>query len=146
MPLLISGRTPLTPLRLACLALAGLLVAAGAALAAPCADGDCCNAPGDFARHEPSLSVRAVDFAEADHADAAGADTAAPLLYLTPRVASILEQVFGDDGGAAAETEEPVSLPPVAQQDAERYDPSLPADAATPPLPKFQRQMYRTDI
>jgi hypothetical protein len=80
-----------------------------------------------------------------------------PVLLLTPRVASILREVFSSDVAADGETTEvgdsparprsdtetaPVS--PVARDDSPSQ---IPRDeAANRYMPRFQRQMYRTDI
>lgn len=155
-PNLISGREPLARLRLAGVALAGLLAAAGAATAAPCADEDCRDllrgliSP-PLALHAPS--VRTVDLGDVDSADpaSAAATSVTPLLYLAPRVASVLEEVFGDERSTAAPELPTAELPPAplagarAVDESEGYTPLAPADNAGE-LPKFQRQMYRTDI
>jgi hypothetical protein len=110
-----------------------------------------------------------VEPAEAPALDGSGTESMAPLLYLTPRVATILHQVFGDaeesdrltaageSAGDAAPTPAPtvdgqqeMALPPVAGTErgptaTELYQPLTVPDNAIN-LPKLQRQMYRTDI
>jgi hypothetical protein len=93
-------------------------------------------------------------------------ETVAPLLFLAPRVASILDDVFGDsefadadqtaDDAASAQGRDQHSLnekereatSPVAgnvsSSDVSQPPSSLYEQAAI--LPRFQRQMYRTDI
>ena len=116
------------------------------------------------ARDLPSLTVEVVDLADVSESSAEGSggltESAAPWLFLTPRVASILQDVFGDnddsDTKTAAETVEPeaqadtedAASSPVA----DNIRPSQVAEPASPLyehnaiLPRFQRQMYRTDI
>ena len=86
------------------------------------------------------------------------ADSVAPLLFLTPRVATILEDVFGDSEGlqaaenaeappADAEAESPATSPVVDNANATDMDvPVSPMYENAAILPRFQRQMYRTDI
>jgi hypothetical protein len=78
-----------------------------------------------------------------------------PYLYLTPRVATILENVFGADAAEAAETadapaiqdeEEASSTSPVAENVERSLAPQTPSFEHSGILPRFQRQMYRTDI
>ena len=85
-------------------------------------------------------------------------ESVAPLLFLTPRVASILEDVFGDSDGARQvakppvkadpEPRKPASSPVVDNASAEdRTEPAAsPMYEHAASLPRFQRQMYRTDI
>lgn len=130
--------------------------------------------PAAFAASAPGIScgqgsrqpqelpaVDLVDLSDVDDASRPQAvDSAAPLLYLAPRVVSILEDVFRDgqpeksvsasadaaDGGDPGP--ENAATSPVAghldssdtpEAEASRYE-----DAAI--LPRFQRRMYRTDI
>jgi hypothetical protein len=91
------------------------------------------------------------------------ADSVAPLLFLTPRVATILEDVFGDSDDEAEALEEaktqlaetkqakPATSPVVdntgAPADMNDLDaPVSPMYENAAILPRFQRQMYRTDI
>lgn len=117
------------------------------------------------------LTFRIVDLGASEHDDAPQASTGltesmAPLLFLTPRVTSILEDVFADSAAVperkAAETAagtddhtsplEKGALPgsPVAGIDARGNTPdtyeSLSRVNDATSLPRFQRQMYRTDI
>ena len=127
------------------------LACGGTVTAAPCAASDC-----DLERVEGllnPLTVRPVDLADAAAPDeaatpAAATESLAPLLFLAPRVTSILEDVFEADAGAgAAEGEAPLRSP-VAGTDGASSGPrksSPEADQASV-LPKYQRQMYRTDI
>ncbi len=76
------------------------------------------------------------------------ADSVAPPLYLTPRVTNILRDVFGTAAEELPlETPEQPSSSPVAGSE-DPSDAVEPADAgnATRNLPRFQRQMFRTDI
>lgn len=92
-------------------------------------------------------------------------ESVAPLLFLTPRVASILEDVFGDSDrekpAARADQEAPTAeLENAAIEQAKPATPAVVDNAggsrleqpASPMyehaaiLPRFQRQMYRTDI
>jgi hypothetical protein len=93
----------------------------------------------------------------------------APLLFLTPRVASIVENVFGDRDEATgpqgdqealtADLEKPVlenstieqarpATPPVVDNtnSSRLGQPVSPMYEHAAILPRFQRQMYRTDI
>lgn len=76
-----------------------------------------------------------------------------PYLFLTPRVASILENIFGDDDAAAAspapedDAAEETATSPVAENTlAAPAEGDAPAAEHGDTLPNFQRQMYRTDI
>lgn len=81
-------------------------------------------------------------------------DTATPYLYLTPRVASVLRDVFAigrDVAATATDAEAPTS--PLAETDkpaavSEAADDERPSPRADDPagLPLFQRQMHRIDI
>lgn len=85
-------------------------------------------------------------------------DPVAPVLRLTPRVATILREVFGPNALAAPET---AAAADDSDQDSDTPGKTSPlasetAPAATAPdlagarsnfyVPRFQRQMYRTDI
>lgn len=158
-----SGREPLPLGRLAWAGLLLTVAFAGAALAAPCARDDCRNAPRELkSPHVPlqGPTVRIVELRDVDAAEdpsaAALSDSMAPLLYLTPRVTSILEEVFDDPVPPANADPETAPEPPVAKAepspegDPERYGPLSQADNAQADdafqVPKFQHQMYRTDI
>jgi len=73
-------------------------------------------------------------------------DTLAPLLYLTPRVVTILRDVFAPAAASQAlDVEEEIQTSPLADSD----DQTISVDAAEEreiDLPRFQRQMFRTDI
>ncbi len=85
-------------------------------------------------------------------------DPVAPVLRLTPRVATILREVFGPDVLAAPETGAAVDDTGQDNETLKKTSPlaSETAPAATAPdlagarsnfyVPRFQRQMYRTDI
>jgi hypothetical protein len=85
-------------------------------------------------------------------------ESVAPLLFLTPRVATILQDVFDDSDGARRvenptpakarpEQPRPASSPVVDNASAEdRAEPVSPMYEHAAILPRFQRQMYRTDI
>lgn len=144
------------------------IACAGTASAAPCAAANC-----DVAARElkgvglplGELTIRSVDLGDAGVGDEPGAasvtESMAPLLFLAPRVTSILEDVFAADGladaaseGGAVEGEasrddgpEALRRSPVAETDSASVGraPSLETDHASI-LPKYQRQMFRTDI
>lgn len=135
------------------------LVLSGAAAAAPSAPGD--RSPTALQNLEAlngELTVEAVDSRITDDRLPMSGEKLqgikVPYLYLTPRVASILENVFGDDGGAASgivldetrqgEPAEDSATSPVA--DLETADAAEAPSLDTGTLPRFQRQMYRTDI
>ena len=103
------------------------------------------------------VPVEAMTVDEVDHVPvdpqtidepSAETDALAPILHLTPRVTNILRDVFG------TVTEEPVpdtsphtSSSPLADSDENENDVE-PADAEIErsELPRFQQQMFRTDI
>lgn len=101
--------------------------------------------------HVPILRQAAEPHAADANSHITGADI--PYLYLTPRVAGILRDVFG----TPAEELSP-ALPPVKPElrsSSPLADSEETADSATVPdnaadeandMPRFQRQMYRTDI
>jgi hypothetical protein len=99
-----------------------------------------------------ALSVDLVDHVATElepgsfEAESDATDTMAPLLYLTPRVATILRDVFAPAAASQAlDTEEEIQTSPVADSD----DETISVDAAEEreiDLPRFQRQMFRTDI
>lgn len=78
----------------------------------------------------------------------------APYLYLTPRVATILENVFGDGSAASASEavdavttdQEDEATSPVVDNLERPLSPQTPSFDSSAILPRFQRQMYRTDI
>ena len=80
---------------------------------------------------------------------AAGAsDSAAPVLFLTPRVATILRGVFDTDSDAATADDESNADAPAPSAQSEATDKLAPVtliDRAAE-IPRFQRQMYRKDI
>lgn len=105
------------------------------------------------------LAIEVVDLS--DESEAPGkadelADSVAPLLFLTPRVATILADVFGDSDETGAvkdskadpeerKTAEPATSPVVDNASAPDMD-AAPMYENAAILPRFQRQMYRTDI
>lgn len=144
-----------------------LLGASWSAAAAPGAFSNCDEA----VRALPSLQVvpekltlQSVDLMASDGRTSAPAETMegskVPYLFLTPRVTTILENVFGDDAAAKAATEdagdaserpgtaeaEAAGSPVAGNQDAPQAAPETPAFESTEMLPRFQRPMYRTDI
>jgi hypothetical protein len=157
-----SGRQSAAKALLRSLALLSL-ACGGTVTAAPCADSDC-----DLRRADSllnPLTVRPVDLADAAApgeaaTPAAATESLAPLLFLTPRVTSILEDVFEVDPGtsaaqgavaAADDAEAPAAAPlrsPVAETGgaASGARHSSPETDQASVLPKYQRQMYRTDI
>ena len=131
----------------------------GAAMAAPCAAAACDSERAD--RLLNPLTVRPVDLADAaapeEAATPAGAtESLAPLLFLAPRVTSILEDVFAMDpdtgttpgemapGEDAEAAEAPLRSPVAGSAPGARA--AAPETDQASPLPKYQRQMYRTDI
>lgn len=116
-------------------------------------------------RVDDALRVESVDLSDVAGSSEDTADdlteSVAPLLFLTPRVASILQDVFGDSDDdvttdvAAVEVgmagpknrEEAASSPVVDNAASERAEPAVsPMYENAAILPRFQRQMYRTDI
>jgi hypothetical protein len=110
-----------------------------------------------------SLSVNTVDHVAIDagaaeldsiNIETASADSGTPLLYLTPRVANALRDIFDnrqETGAPDAMTE--LSSSPIAETEdvaerPERPDDTIPKSdgEAEIALPLLQRQMYRTDI
>jgi hypothetical protein len=139
------------------------LACAATAPAAPCAAGVCDSAARELEGADillGELRVRIADLGTAENAAEAAVDTTeslAPLLFLAPRVTSILEDVFqaethatADDGALQAGTDaeaapQAVLRSPLAETDPAAHGPSPETDHASI-LPKYQRQMYRTDI
>ena len=90
------------------------------------------------------------------------ADTTVPHLYLTHRVESMLDDVFADDDdsnslileseeGSETQPESDTSFPPIAEESEEHstlpgLEESGMSREGARALPRFQRQMYRTDI
>jgi len=86
-------------------------------------------------------SLDAIDTAEAT------SETAAPFLYLTPRVASVLRDIFDATGEV---DDQEVSSSPIAESDTTSaisalIDNAEPAEVEIT-LPVFQQQMFRIDI
>ncbi len=104
-----------------------------------------------------------------DERTASAAGPAAPLLFLTPRVANLLEDIFADAGDLPTAASDAVPMTVVAGEDsATRRQDSADAAGDTSDLtdldyaiqhgamresmynneslPRFQRPMYRTDI
>ncbi len=151
-----------------------LIALSGGALAASSFGVDCDRSGADLLTTTESaadeLSVSVVDLTDDESAiginttldDAADADSsAAPLLFLAPRVASIVEDVFGDSRAGRdlvlprrADISRSRSIAPLADSADEPSEPpsakpesGLEAQpAAKPALPRIQREMYRTDI
>lgn len=84
----------------------------------------------------------------------ASRETAAPFLYLTPRVASVLRDIFDANRDVIDEPDvREISSSPVAESDripdiSELLDESVPAIDRDNEidLPRFQQRMFRTDI
>lgn len=105
-----------------------------------------------------SLTLVAVDHVPTDQAttdknalvaESTATDFAAPLVFLAPRVSSILRDVFATTTeDSATESPAPESSSPLA--DSEESDESAIAPTGvlgnSISLPHYQRQMYRTDI
>ena len=75
-------------------------------------------------------------------------DSATPVLFLTPRITTILRGVFDTDSNAATsdEASDADAPAPSAQSEAtEKLAPVTLIDQAAE-IPRFQRQMYRKDI
>ena len=73
-------------------------------------------------------------------------DTMAPLLYLTPRVATILRDVFAPAAvNQSLDSDDAVQTSPVADS-VDENRPTSATDENEIDLPRFQRQMFRTDI
>ena len=141
------------------------LACAATAPAAPCADTDCDSPTRDSADALlGGFALRGVDLGDAgkaeDGVEAAGSESLAPLLFLAPRVTSILEDVFEADASAESadagattndagkqDVPEAPRRSPLADVDgtADAQGPAPDIDHASI-LPKYQRQMYRTDI
>lgn len=115
----------------------------------------------------PSLSVRIVDLDTSADGNSLGAatdrdegdrDSVAPLLYLTPRVNSIVRDVFTVAGSSDSTDElsqtidpEAAAPPPIAGSTRHRPDEEIETvaeedDDLRPELSRLQRRMYRTDI
>jgi hypothetical protein len=107
-----------------------------------------------------SLTVEVVDLSDVSASPESSdnlTESVAPLLFLTPRVATILQDVFDDSDRAkpvadpvlatdSPKKQEAAASPVVDNAGAERTEPSLPMYEHAAILPRFQRQMYRTDI
>lgn len=98
------------------------------------------------------MTVDAVDHAPTDpdaiDEQAAVTDSVAPILNLAPRVTNIIRDVFGTTNDELIEeTPQLPATSPLADTD-EKSDVIEPADADIDrnELPRFQRQMFRTDI
>lgn len=114
-------------------------------------------------RVDDALRIESVDLSDVAGSSEDTADdlteSVAPLLFLTPRVASILQDVFGDSDAAATDAsavevetagptrEDAASSPVVDNAASGRAQPAAsPMYENAAILPRFQRQMYRTDI
>jgi len=103
-----------------------------------------------------ALTVHAVDHTPTDPGaidqQSAITDSQAPVLYLTPRVANILRDVFGtttEELPQELPSERPAqaSSSPLADSDEKSTAvESVGAGNETSDLPHFQQQMFRTDI
>ena len=112
----------------------------------------------DDAAPADELAISSVDLANGDGmdrlpGDADLDDTPAPMLFLGPRVASILKDVFADDTVRAdtatdATAVRKAPMPPLADHsdEAPETDADVAAEAVPAILPRIQREMYRTDI
>lgn len=126
----------------------------GTALAASSLSLDCHGKKKDFMAEPASaseLSVNVVDLTdtEANLEQAAEGDdeSLAPLLYLAPRVASILDDVF--EGEEDTAVTEPATMAPMAESSDDAAAVTTEADdtlTVQPALLRIHRQMYRTDI
>ena len=97
-----------------------------------------------------ALSVNLVDLVitELDPAsfaeEADDTDSMAPLLFLTPRVATIIRDVFAP-ANTPLDSKENVQTSPLADS-AEQTRSTDVVEETEIDLPRFQRQMFRTDI
>jgi hypothetical protein len=123
---------------------------------------DCDQVPHDLQSLDiGQLAVEAVDLADVSEAPETSDDlteSVSPLLFLTPRVASILQDVFGDSDEAEPAAKQEIRPAPAAERPKPAASPVVDnagsAELAAPSgmyehaaiLPRFQRQMYRTDI
>lgn len=147
-----------------------VLLGWSAAFGATSFETDCDEVSRDLQRLEitmDELEVDAVDHMAVteDVVDRQSLDTteaavgaAAPVLYLTPRVATILREVFGtsvDDGTGQEANEAPAELPVAEESEADDVAADPESAELTAPvtlidqseeLPQFQRQMFRKDI
>ena len=148
--------------------LAALVLCAGwstAALSAASTEADCAGVAGELESLATPVETPAVTLVDhvtiepgpthigAPDVQSAVSETATPYLYLTPRVASVLRDVFAvDREDLAADADAEASSSPLAETekpagaeaaDDERHS---PRDADPAELPLFQRQMYRIDI
>ncbi len=159
-----AGRQSVPKILLSSIAWLSLAFAA-AVPAAPCGAVGECDSVSDLGSADAflgRLALRLVDLGDAGSADeAAGATDAphamAPLLFLAPRVTSILEDVFPDDAdmkvndgatndGSTKTHPQAVFSSPLAESDSAASDAPSPETDHASILPKYQRQMYRTDI
>ncbi len=138
------------------------LAMSGIATAATNAPTYCESNPAFFDQQSDSeLTVSKVDlgkndvknFNDSDEEQQAKTDAAlAPLLYLAPRVESILDDVFENQQSDVNEAEKTVngSIAPVADTSAPSADDVVPEEPqevdVQPVLLRIQREMYRTDI
>lgn len=144
-----------------------VLFGSGAAFGATNSESGCDEISRDFQRLDVTLDALEVD--AVDHmpvtnevVDSQSLDTtettegaAAPVLYLTPRVATILREVFGTGVDEDPREEAAAAETPVAEDtevddpaDAEAAEMTAPVTLIdqTEELPQFQRQMFRKDI
>jgi hypothetical protein len=165
-----SSHLPKKVATISTVALAAILALFGgwgsSALGATTCTTDCDAATNDLERLEvavETLSVSPLDLAgiegEIPGADSAGAvfmssDAAAPFLYLAPRVASLLREIFDATGEEISQGDfREVTTSPIAET-VDGVDISELLDNAQPKsnlrdetdLPLLQRQMFRTDI
>ncbi|MDZ7643811.1 MAG: hypothetical protein U5K76_06040 [Woeseiaceae bacterium] len=87
-----------------------------------------------------------------------GTETIAPVLLLAPRVAAIMREIFNaalpdddDDREPASANQASASAAPASSAPVVKVPPSMfeaadGGEAASHFMPRFQRQMYRTDI
>lgn len=180
-----ATRTRRAPVRAPAIVLAGALLIAApqATLAAAALLGGNCEAVARDLRSiqipVETLTIDIVDHMSEDHGAVDPVvgheqDPTAPLLFLTPRVAHILQDVFGDAempteqvrqvmlaANDAAEAETPAAPDASGggsngrEKAVTDFDPADPAIVSGPltetffdadTLPRFQRQMYRNDI
>ena len=149
---------------LATLAAALLSTWSGAALSASWSSDDCQQTINDkdsvasIAELTPSpvehvaIEPRLTDADDVALAAAATEEHHTPFLYLSPRVASVLRDIFGDSAPIdAANDDSPASTLAEIEQSTEFEEDAdhlgeQPDVQEVPALPLFQRQMYRIDI
>ena len=118
---------------------------------------DCDRSTRDLSSND-ELAVTVVDLTDGEtnigierSLDAASADdeSIAPHLYLTPRIASILDDVFQEESATSDQSTD-AAMTPIAGSDEASKAPQPDTDDPTvdvqPAIIRLHREMYRTDI